>query len=40
MKMCFLELKNYRIKIMPISFYECCYEFLPRAQPQDKIFGK
>ncbi|ENV3613994.1 hypothetical protein ACSAIN_003463 [Escherichia coli] len=25
---------------MPISFYECCYEFLPRAQPQDKIFGK
>ncbi|EET1130735.1 hypothetical protein FLY73_002436 [Escherichia coli] len=22
---------------MPISFYECCYEFLPRAQPQDKI---
>ena len=23
MKMCFLELKNYRIKIMPISFFEC-----------------
>lgn len=29
--------KNGRSSEFLLYFYECCYEFLPRAQPQDKI---
>lgn len=29
--------KNGRSSEFLLNFYECCYEFLPRAQPQDKI---
>lgn len=28
--------KNGRSSEFLLNFYECCYEFLPRAQPQDK----
>ena len=29
--------KNTRSSELLFNFYECCYKFLPRAQPQDKI---
>ena len=29
--------KNGRSSEFLLNFYECCYKFLPRAQPQDKI---
>ncbi|EID3955083.1 hypothetical protein LB222_005333, partial [Escherichia coli] len=29
--------KNGRSSELLFNFYECCYTFLPRAQPQDKI---
>lgn len=29
--------KNGRSSELLFNFYECCYKFLPRAQPQDKI---
>lgn len=29
--------KNIRSSELLFNFYECCYKFLPRAQPQDKI---
>lgn len=29
--------KNTRSSELLFNFYECCYVFLPRAQPQDKI---
>ncbi len=29
--------KNGRSSEFLLNFYECCYQFLPRAQPQDKI---
>lgn len=29
--------KNTRSSELLFDFYECCYKFLPRAQPQDKI---
>ncbi|MQK82845.1 hypothetical protein EI035_11760 [Escherichia coli] len=31
--------KNTRSSELLFNFYECCYKFLPRAQPQDKIYS-